>query len=369
MAKSTRGLVLLLAVLLVCACAYVGIRLADKAKTKREEAASEAAEIHVGSVGDAAKLSYTNGGTTLSFTKSSGKWSWDDDADFPLNDSNVASLSTFASGLTATREFEAAEDLANYGLDGSKKLSVTDASGSTLSLLLGNKCSDGETCYAQLESGGDIYTVADSVLDNLAKGIYDMVTLDTISSASKDSISTISLEMGGKTVLLEQVQETVSAASSESSASSSGSSDSSTSSSGSSGSSGSSSSSGTATESVWYVTVDGGKRRALADNEQTTLSGLTSLVNGGLRFSSCVDYKADDAKKAANGLDAPALILKVRWTKSGSSGALDGYELDFGSKGSDGTSYYAMLSDSAQLNLIVSSSYDTLSTSFGAFAG
>ncbi len=175
MAKKTRQLLILLVVLGVMVVLLLAGITWSSYQASQEAAAQAAASPAIETVTDPVTLTYSNGEHTLSFAydEETDAWYYQDDPDFPLDDSTVTSILSELESLTAVRAFAPEEDLDAYGLaDSANYLTVTDADGNSATLCFGIE--SGSEYFACLDGQEDtIYTVESTLYSEIQTTLYE----------------------------------------------------------------------------------------------------------------------------------------------------------------------------------------------------
>ena len=132
-------------------------------------------------------LRYTNGTASLSFAlDESGKWTWEDDPEYPLDDAVLLQMIDALSGLHFQQTLDATESMESYGLsDPAATLSVTDGQGVTRTLAFGKATTDGNSRYLQMNGDeSTVYIVADGLYQLMQTPIYSMCALPELPDLS-----------------------------------------------------------------------------------------------------------------------------------------------------------------------------------------
>lgn len=334
--KRTFGLLVgIVAVLIVLLAAVVAVNQ-HKEKQKAAEADSSANPI-TDTKAEYTALSYTNSTATLSFSlNKDGKWYWEGDPTFPLDDNDVTQILDSVSVLAPEKTITNGDTLEAYGLvNPAITLTATESNGTQLTLALGNQVNDNAGYYLLLNGDkSTVYVVDKELHDELAKGIYDMMKLPDLPTLTEDHISSITISGKVKTALTSSV-ETAKAAKADSSSGSS---------------SASSSSSGSSTTVLWH---SGGTDVSANETVQTLVSEISSL-----HIDSCVDYKP--AAKAASlcGFDAPRAVLTVQYTND--QGQSQSYTLTVANTNTAGDGCYVRVNDDSTIYSINATNLTTL---------
>lgn len=328
MKKERTLLIVLLAVLIVCAGVYAGLKAWNGGADDREDAQA----TRVASMEDISEISFTNQYGTFSFTLTDGTWAYADDPDFPLDGSYLDTLAGTLSDLKAVRAFPSPDALAGYGLDQpAGTISAGNGSGEQVTIFIGNTAGSGY--YAKVDGEQTVYTISSALPDAMQYKLNDLAVIAPIPAALEESLTQIEITQGETSVLL--TKETVTAeppAETDAPAESAQPVE----------------SQAPVTEYHWY------KGETSLDQNGILSSALSTLA--GMSFTACHDYKPDGAALAACGLDSPT-VLTV--TAEGS-----GYTLEIGAASESG-GYYARLDGSGPIYLLGAGDAESLTALLG----
>lgn len=261
MAKKRKNKALPMFVLIGVFCALlVGYNALSSANDRRE--AEEAAQLEAENAAvliaeydytTAAKLSYQRrGDDKLTFLVNGGRWTYADDANFPLNQTAVSGMAYAIS--TIGIETEVTEgSAADYGLDDPEYvIEISYADGTSHTYKVGDYNSFNNAYYFSMD--GDLYMVAPGLLDYFAYGLTDLLALDTLPTSDW-------AELGY----------------------------------------------------VLEATVTDGENSAVISDEAGKEGVISAL--GGISLANCADWYADESEKAAYGLDSGAYAM-VKYKKA-----------------------------------------------------
>ncbi len=205
MKKQTRNLIILGIVVVLLVGVYFGIRLWQKAKA--EKAAEDAANsvVYVSQLSDVVSIAIENHeGLHHYYKDAEGSWHMEEDEAFPMDGKNLDDIAYAVMELPAIYTVELQDDLAYYGLDDGKRLTVTDSAGTTVELVLGNVTADGQSYYA-MQAGGDVaYTIDDDLNRFTSKEILDMAAIREIPKLGENNVLSVTVEGKLGTLLLER---------------------------------------------------------------------------------------------------------------------------------------------------------------------
>ena len=153
-------------------------------------------------------ISYTVDGVERTFTLSSDKWTYAQDASFPVSTKAIAEIASALSGIRAERAIEGDLRSAEFGLDSPRHtIKVTLSAGGTLIYNIGdyNKHAD---CYYMTAEGHDRVYLVTAAFGELFDGeLYDLVECESFPTISTDKVNKITANIGESTLTLEKKTE------------------------------------------------------------------------------------------------------------------------------------------------------------------
>lgn len=266
--KKGKGLLFAVLILIVLLVLYFVIDLQQKkADQEAETEETKDSSLPVSVTDDEiAKVTVKNGDVTMSYTKNDDTWTYEEDSDFPLDESAVDTKMSKLTSLTVDRVLESPEDLSEYGLDEPKQeVTVLKTDGTAFTLYIGNQNSSNNDFYVKVDDGTDVYTMPASSVNVFDMQPYDVAKADTFPTLESTNIRNIKVEKEDGTVEF------------------------------------SSDENGTS----WTVKDQDGNEEEAGT---TAASDLTTAVSS-LSYKDFVDYKGDDL--AQYGLDKPAETVTV----------------------------------------------------------
>ena len=266
--KKGKGLLFAVLILIVLLVLYFVIDLQQKkADQEAETEETKDSSLPVSVTDDEiAKVTVKNGDVTMSYTKNDDTWTYEEDSDFPLDESAVDTKMSKLTSLTVDRVLESPEDLSEYGLDEPKQeVTVLKTDGTAFTLYIGNQNSSNNDFYVKVDDGTDVYTMPASSVNVFDMQPYDVAKADTFPTLESTNIRNIKVEKEDGTVEF------------------------------------SSDENGTS----WTVKDQDGNEEEAGT---TAASDLTTAVSS-LSYKDFVDYKGDDL--ARYGLDKPAETVTV----------------------------------------------------------
>lgn len=266
--KKGKGLLFAVLILIVLLVLYFVIDLQQKKSDQEAETEeTEESSLPVSVTEDEiSKVTVKNGDVTMTYVKNDDTWTYEEDPDFPLDESAVNTKMNCLTTLTVDRVLESLEDLSEYGLDKpQQEVTVLKTDGTTFTLYIGNQNSSNNDFYVKVDDGADVYTMPSSSVNAFNMQPYDVAKADSFPTLESTNIRDIKVEKEDGTVEF------------------------------------SSDESGTS----WTVKdQDGNEETAGA----TAASDLTNAVSS-LTYKKFIDYKGDDL--AQYGLDKPTETVTI----------------------------------------------------------
>ena len=270
-------------------------------------------------------LAYENGSTSLSFSlDEAGKWVWDVDTDFPLDDATITSILEWLSTWKPQQTVTDSDVLENSGMDTpTATLTAGTAQGGTMTMLLGRATTDGGSYYMRFNGDeSKAYIIEGSLYQLMCVPIYDMCALPELPQLPESVIQSITIrgaapaegEQGVTTVLAARRAE------------------------------------GETGVTTWR---SGGANVTDDETVRALLSDLEALA-----FEKCVDYRPSDEAAEICGFAAPAAEVTVAYIPEG--GAEQTLELTIGARLPDGSGRYVRLGDDPTIYLLPTDALDPL---------
>ena len=167
-----RGRKLLLLALVVMAGASIAAIKMNPGESG-EDSSEESTAIYTVDAESVTKLSWTYNGETVTLVDAGDGWMYEDDRNFPLDESCLDDMLSAISTVTASKVIEDVEDLAQYGLE-DPVCSVTVTTGKTSELRIGNETGLGGQRYLSL-GDGNVYLVDSSLLSSFSYDLYSII--------------------------------------------------------------------------------------------------------------------------------------------------------------------------------------------------
>lgn len=208
MRKKNKGILILLAVLILLVAVYFGLRTWNAQQEEKAQEEQEAATVHVTdtSAEDIVSLKFNVGNGDLEFSKEDDQWYYTPDKDFPLQQSYPEDMAETVGSITAGRELTDGDSIDAYGLDEpAYTIEYTDADGNTTELLFGDMT--GDDYYVMLNGNDTVYTVNSSVIDPFNYTLDDMARLDDYPSIGSGNLVKEVITQNGETTTYDSEDE------------------------------------------------------------------------------------------------------------------------------------------------------------------
>ena len=208
MRKKNKGILILLAVLILLVAVYFGLRTWNAQQEEKAQGEQEAATVHVTdtSAEDIVSLKFNVGNGDLEFSKEDDQWYYTPDKDFPLQQSYPEDMAETVGSITAGRELTDGDSIDAYGLDDpAYTIEYTDADGNTTELLFGDMT--GDDYYVMLNGNDTVYTVNSSVIDPFNYTLDDMARLDDYPSIGSGNLVKEVITQNGETTTYDSEDE------------------------------------------------------------------------------------------------------------------------------------------------------------------
>ena len=208
MRKKNKGILILLAVLILLVAVYFGLRTWNAQQEEKAQEEQEAATVHVTdtSAEDIVSLKFNVGNGDLEFSKEDDQWYYTPDKDFPLQQSYPEDMAETVGSITADRELTDGDSVDAYGLDEpAYTIEYTDADGNTAELLFGDMT--GDDYYVMLNGNDTVYTVNSSVIDPFNYTLDDMARLDDYPSIGSGNLVKEVITQNGETTTYDSEDE------------------------------------------------------------------------------------------------------------------------------------------------------------------
>ena len=188
--KQKKGLIILLAVLLVLCIVYFALRSYNQSQKEAEQAKAEAEEIQVVDIENPVEITYSSeDGSSVSLVKEDDTCHLKDDTETALVQDTIENIADTVSDVQAERQIEDPDSLESYGLDSpAYTITVTGEDGTTETIYIGNGADS--DYYMTAGDKENVYTVSSSlpnVLEMNTENLKETETEDTESTEDDSS--------------------------------------------------------------------------------------------------------------------------------------------------------------------------------------
>lgn len=194
--KQKKTMILLACILVALAGCYAGLRAYNSHVAKEKEKKAESEKVYLVKTDGLTSISYTDGESQMAFVQEDGVWYYVPDREVPIDAGVVEQIIGTVSSLTAVRELENPDDLADYGLtDPSYTVQYATEDGKEGVIDIGSMT--GENYYAKLEDSDAVYTITDDLVYGLSFELTGFVENDTVPSISSGNLTGVKVAENG----------------------------------------------------------------------------------------------------------------------------------------------------------------------------
>ena len=179
MKRSKRLFLLLLVLALVLGATWAATLL----NPENEEEETSCTTIFTVDADDVTAISWDYS-EQLSFVKEDGQWVYEEDPDFPLDESNLEAMLDSVKEIQSSRTIEAVEDWDQYTLEVPICEITVTAGDDTQTIRIGEETALGGERYLSI-GDGNAYLVDAQILDAFSYGLYDVLAYESIPSMSE----------------------------------------------------------------------------------------------------------------------------------------------------------------------------------------
>ncbi len=200
--------ILLSVVLLLVALIVIYVLLIPKTPTSTEdETSSESDVIMIAQeeYTDMTELTSSYNGETFTLVSEGGKWYWEGDRSFPLNQEIAVKMSWAISDIGAMREISSGDgSLSDYGLDNPEfTISVKYLSGTERTYYIGALNTFNDSRYLYLPQNDKIYNISSALTQYFEYGLYDMIIADTAPQIDAAKVKAIEYTYADEAITIE----------------------------------------------------------------------------------------------------------------------------------------------------------------------
>lgn len=187
--KQKKGLIILLAVLLVLCIVYFALRSYNQSQKEAEQAKAEAEKIQVVDIENPVEITYSSeDGSSVSLVKEDDTWHLKDDTETALVQDTIENIADTVSDVQAKRQIEDPDSLESYGLDSpAYTITVTGEDGTTETIYIGDGADS--DYYMTVGDKENVYTVSSSLPDVLEMNTDNLKETETEDTESTEEDS------------------------------------------------------------------------------------------------------------------------------------------------------------------------------------
>lgn len=270
--KRTKKLYILLGVLVVICIATFALSKTEKKKENIKNSDKTVLEVDSDSVN---KISWKSSLGSLAFEKKDGTWTYNDDANFPVDQDKIAERLKLFKEFGVAFEIEDVDDYGQYGLDDPECTITLEADDETYEISLGDYSTMDSQRYVSI-GDGNVYLVKNDPMDSFNVTIDALVKNDEIPNFNQvEKISEI--KVSGSTSLDAKYKENDGLSDNE--------------------------------DDIYFVNKDKEEQPLDTNLVKTYLNNVNALNLG-----TYVTYNTTDEELAKYGLDEPQYNLEVKYT-------------------------------------------------------
>ncbi len=193
--KRRRNVIILAVVLVVLLLLYVGLRFWNQRSAEKEEAG----DIRLVTADDFSAMGYSDDEQAVSFTYKNGAWTYDPDPEIAMQQSEMQTIETDIQGLSATRELDDPDPLADYGLTEPSYSIWYTAGGTTSTIYIGDMVGEDEY-YATVDETEKVYTISGDILMDMHFNLIEIAELDDVPAIGSGNLLKVEIASPKETV-------------------------------------------------------------------------------------------------------------------------------------------------------------------------
>lgn len=189
MKKQQRQLFILVGVLVVLLCAFLGLKQYNKVQADKPAAEEEKILVIDAAVEDVTQLAYDYEGEDCVFEKEEDTWYAAQDHSLNIKQTRIASMVNGIAPLEASQAIENVTDLAQYGLAEPQRTITVETAAKSYILHVGDKNDLTSSYYVCFPSTSTVYVVSATDINRFNYGLDELVEEETETSAEESASS------------------------------------------------------------------------------------------------------------------------------------------------------------------------------------
>lgn len=189
MKKQQRQLFVLVGVLVVLLCAFLGLKQYNKAQADKPVEEDEKILVIDAAAEDVTQLAYDYEGENCAFEKEEDTWYAAQDHSLNIKQTRVTSMVNGIAPLEASQVIENVTDLAQYGLTEPQKTITVETAAKSYILYVGDKNDLTSSYYVCFPSTSTVYVVSATDINRFNYGLDELIEEETETSAEQSASS------------------------------------------------------------------------------------------------------------------------------------------------------------------------------------
>ena len=188
MKKQQSQLFILVGVLVVLLCAFLGLKQYNKVQADKP-AAEEEKILVIDAAAEVTQLAYDYEGEDCVFEKEEDTWYAAQDHSLNIKQTRIASMVNGIAPLEASQAIENVTDLAQYGLTEPQRTITVETAAKSYILYVGDKNDLTSSYYVCFPSTSTVYVVSATDINRFNYGLDELVEEETETSAEESASS------------------------------------------------------------------------------------------------------------------------------------------------------------------------------------
>lgn len=187
MKKQQRQLFILVGVLAVLLCAFLGLKQYNKAQADKPAAEEKKIFVIDAAAEDVTQLAYDYEGEECAFEKEEDTWYAAQDHSLNIKRTRITSMVNGIAPLEASQVIENVTDLAQYGLTEPQRTITVETAAKSYILYVGDKNDLTSSYYVCFPSTSTVYVVSATDINRFNYGLDELVEEETETSAEESA--------------------------------------------------------------------------------------------------------------------------------------------------------------------------------------